>query len=64
MPLNGKRAIEALFSDTINDHLDDLAHHYSRAGNADKASEYLGRAAELALGSPPTSRRKTISRPP
>jgi predicted ATPase len=43
------RAIEALFSDTINDHLDDLAHHYSRAGNADKASEYLGRAGELAL---------------
>jgi class 3 adenylate cyclase/tetratricopeptide (TPR) repeat protein len=42
-------AIEALFSNTINDHLDDLAHHYSRAGNADKASEYLGRAGELAL---------------
>jgi len=42
-------AMEALFSDTINDHLDDLAHHYSRAGNADKASEYLGRAGELAL---------------
>jgi predicted ATPase len=42
-------AIEALFSDSINDHLDDLAHHYSRAGNADKASEYLGRAGELAL---------------
>jgi class 3 adenylate cyclase/tetratricopeptide (TPR) repeat protein len=42
-------AIEALFSDTINDHLDDLAHHCSRAGNADKASEYLGRAGELAL---------------
>jgi predicted ATPase len=43
------RAIEALFSDTINDHLDELAHHYRRAGNADKASEYLGRAGELAL---------------
>ncbi|MBV8360814.1 MAG: tetratricopeptide repeat protein [Deltaproteobacteria bacterium] len=42
-------AIEALFSGTINDHLDELAHHYRRAGNADKASEYLRRAGELAL---------------
>ena len=43
-------AIESLFIDTINDYLDDLAHHYSRAGNADKASKYLGLAAEQALG--------------
>jgi tetratricopeptide (TPR) repeat protein len=43
------RAIEELFSETINDHLDDLAHHYGRAGNADKGSEYLRRAGELAL---------------
>src|SRR5262249_11290218 len=32
-------AIEALFGDTINNHLDDLAHHYRRAGNADKSSD-------------------------
>jgi tetratricopeptide (TPR) repeat protein len=42
-------AIEALFGDTINNHLDDLAHHYRRAGNADKASDYSGRAGEQAL---------------
>jgi predicted ATPase/class 3 adenylate cyclase len=42
-------AIEAVYGETINDHLEDLAHHYSRAGNTDKASEYLGRAGELAL---------------
>jgi class 3 adenylate cyclase/tetratricopeptide (TPR) repeat protein len=41
--------IEALYGETINDHLDDLAHHYRRAGNADRASEYFGRAGELAL---------------
>ena len=43
------REIEALYGETINDHLDDLAHHYRRAGNADRASEYLGRSGELAL---------------
>ena len=37
-------AIEALFKDRIDDHLAELAHHYSRTANARKAVEYLFRA--------------------
>ena len=36
------QAIEALFSDRLEDHLAELAHHYERSGNARKAVEYLG----------------------
>jgi predicted ATPase len=42
-------ALEALFGGNSSDHLDDLAHHYSRAGDADKASDYLGRAGQQAI---------------
>ncbi len=42
------QAIEALFSDRLEDHLPELAHHYDRSGNARKAVEYLGRAGRLA----------------
>jgi len=42
------RAIEALFSDRLEDHLAELAHHYDRSGNVRKAVEYLGRAGRLA----------------
>jgi class 3 adenylate cyclase/tetratricopeptide (TPR) repeat protein len=42
------RAIEALFSDRLEDHLPELAHHYDRSGNVRKAVEYLGRAGRLA----------------
>src|SRR5260370_24588003 len=41
-------AIEALFKDRIDDHLADLAHHYSRSANTRKAVEYLFRAASRA----------------
>jgi predicted ATPase/class 3 adenylate cyclase len=43
------RALEALFSGQLDDHLDDLAHHYSRSDNLEKAIEYLGRAGHQAL---------------
>jgi predicted ATPase/class 3 adenylate cyclase len=43
------RAIEALFSDSLDDHCSDLAHHYSCSGNTGKAVEYLLRAAEQAM---------------
>jgi len=39
-------AIETLFSDTLDDHLGDLAHHYRRSANVDKAIDYLLLAAE------------------
>jgi predicted ATPase len=42
------QAIEALFSDRLEDHLAELAHHYDRGGNVRKAVEYLGRAGRLA----------------
>ena len=41
-------AIEALFKDRIDDHLAELAHHYSRTANTRKAVEYLSRAGSQA----------------
>jgi tetratricopeptide (TPR) repeat protein len=41
-------ALEALHSGNLEDHLAELAHHYSRSRNAAKAVEYLRRAAEQA----------------
>jgi hypothetical protein len=41
-------ALEALHSGHLEDHLNELAHHYSRSGNAAKAIEYLRRATEQA----------------
>ncbi len=41
-------ALEAMFAATLDDHLSELAHHYSRSANASKAIEYLRRAAEQA----------------
>jgi class 3 adenylate cyclase/tetratricopeptide (TPR) repeat protein len=40
--------IEALFKDRIDDHLAELAHHYSRSANTRKAVEYLSRAGSQA----------------
>jgi tetratricopeptide (TPR) repeat protein len=42
------QAIEALFSDRLEDHLSELAHHYDRSGNLPKAVDYLERAGRLA----------------
>ena len=41
-------AIEALFKDRIDDHLAELARHYSRTANTRKALEYLFRAGRQA----------------
>src|SRR5713101_4886577 len=41
-------AIEALFKERIDDHLTELAHHYSRTANTRKAVEYLFRAGSRA----------------
>jgi class 3 adenylate cyclase/predicted ATPase len=43
------RAIEALYRATLEDHYSDLAHHYSRSGNAAKAVEYLSLAGQQAV---------------
>jgi tetratricopeptide (TPR) repeat protein len=42
-------AIEALYADSLEDHLTELAHHYSRSANAHKAVDYLRRAGQQAL---------------
>jgi predicted ATPase len=42
-------ALESMFAEQLDDHLDELAHHYSRSENVDKAVEYLGRAGQQAL---------------
>jgi len=42
-------AMESIFASQLDDHLTQLAHHYSLSDNADKAIEYLGRAGQQAL---------------
>jgi class 3 adenylate cyclase/predicted ATPase len=42
-------ALEALYRSSLEDHLAELAHHYSRSPNADKAVDYLARAAQQTL---------------
>src|SRR5216684_297876 len=42
-------AIEALCANSIEDYLDELAHHYSRSGNVPKALEYHERAGRQAV---------------
>src|ERR1700732_2112570 len=43
------RALESIFAGQLDDHLDQLAHHYSHSDNVRKAVEYLGRAGQQAL---------------
>jgi class 3 adenylate cyclase/predicted ATPase len=43
------RALESLFAEQLDDHLTQLAHHYSHSDNIEKAVEYLGRAGQQAL---------------
>jgi tetratricopeptide (TPR) repeat protein len=42
-------AIESMFADHLEDHLIELAHHYSRGDNVNKAVEYLGQAGQQAI---------------
>src|SRR6202040_3319620 len=43
------QALESMFTEHLDDHLEELAHHYSRSDNVGKAVEYLGRAGQQAL---------------
>jgi class 3 adenylate cyclase/tetratricopeptide (TPR) repeat protein len=43
------QALEAMFAEQLDDHLSELAHHYSRSNNVAKAVEYLRLAAEQAV---------------
>jgi predicted ATPase/class 3 adenylate cyclase len=43
------QALEAVFAAQMEDHLSQLAHHYSLSDNLDKAVEYLGRAGQQAM---------------
>jgi predicted ATPase len=42
------QALESMFAQQLNDHVDELAHHYSLSGNDAKAVEYLVRAGDQA----------------
>ena len=43
------QAIEGLYRTSVGDHYSELAHHYSRSGNTQKAVEYLGLAGQQAM---------------
>src|SRR5262249_13910777 len=43
------QAMEALFHHRLEDHYSELAYHYSRSGNTQKAVEYLQRAGQQAV---------------
>ena len=43
------QAMEGLYRTSVGDYYSDLAHHYSRSGNAEKAVEYLGLAGHQAV---------------
>jgi class 3 adenylate cyclase/predicted ATPase len=43
------QALESIFADRLDDHLTQLAHHYSHSDNGDKAIEYLSRAGQQAI---------------
>jgi class 3 adenylate cyclase/predicted ATPase len=42
-------AIEAHFAERLPEHYNELAHHYSRSGNAARAADYLQRAGQQAV---------------
>jgi predicted ATPase len=42
-------ALESMFAGQLDDHLEELARHYSRTDNVRKAIEYLRRAGEQAI---------------
>jgi tetratricopeptide (TPR) repeat protein len=42
-------AIELMFADHLEDHLTELAHHFSRGDSISKAVEYLGQAGQQAI---------------
>jgi predicted ATPase/class 3 adenylate cyclase len=43
------QAVEALYSATLEDRYSELAHHYTRSGNTEKAVEYLHKAGQQAV---------------
>jgi len=43
------QAIEALYRDNLDEHYSELAHHYTRSGNTEKAVEYLHLAGQQAV---------------
>jgi predicted ATPase len=43
------QAMETLYRATLDEHYSELAHHYSRSGNAEKAVEYLHLAGQQAV---------------
>jgi class 3 adenylate cyclase len=46
---NAGQALESIYADQLEDHLGELAHHYSHSDNLEKAFDYLARAGQRAL---------------
>jgi predicted ATPase len=42
-------ALETLYTNSVEEHLAELAHHYGRSANPDKAVQYLTRTGQQAL---------------
>ena len=57
-------ALESLYTNSIDDHLDELAHHYGRSGNSAKALDYLESAGLRAVRRWRTARRCGTWPPP
>jgi tetratricopeptide (TPR) repeat protein len=54
------QALESMFAGQLDDHLDDLAHHYSRSDKVAKAAHYLGLAGIRALDSSAHTEAKAL----
>jgi len=54
------QALESMFAEQLDDHLDDLAHHYSRSDKVAKAAHYLGLAGIRALDSSAHTEAKAL----
>jgi len=57
------QALESMFAGQLDDHLGELAHHYSRTDNSNKAVEYLGRAGQQAIRRSAHALQSVISAP-
>jgi hypothetical protein len=69
-PWRAAQAIETLFHEPLEEHYSELAHHYRRSGNTEKAVEYLQHAGRQAMqrsayavGAPRGLTRPTCRRP-
>jgi predicted ATPase len=54
-------ALESMFAGQLEDHLDELAHHFNRTDNVTKAVEYLGGRVSRRCSAPRMLMRSVVS---